>query len=62
MPVGVGVCAQLWPSEQGIQGDSLDVSVPTESQILYFQLQEAELNIKIVSLPLPGIKERIPHS
>ena len=57
----VCVCAQLWPSEQGIQEDSLDVSIPAEDQTLYFQLQEAELNIKLVLLLDPGIKERIPH-
>lgn len=56
------VCAQLWPSEQGIQGDSLDVSIPAEGQTLYFQLQEAELNIKLALLPDPDIKEGIPHS
>lgn len=38
--MAVSVCAQLWPSEQGIQEHSLYVFVPAEGQILYFQLQE----------------------
>lgn len=64
------MCAQLWPYEQGMQEDSLDVSIPdvylyqdvSEGQTLYFLLQEAELNIKLVLLMDPGIKEGIPLS